>query len=146
MRKLILVNQKGGCGKTTTAVNLACCLADEERKVLLIDLDPQGHAGLGLGVKVDQVEHTIYEVLLGEIPIENAIQELNENLDAVLSDVVLSAFEQVMAGAQEREHKLTQSLVDIENDYDYVIIDSPPSVGLFDVQWANGIRGGNHSC
>ncbi len=130
MRKIALVNQKGGCGKTTTAINLACFLAGEGKKVLLIDLDPQGHAGLGLGAKVDHTEESIYEVLLGEMPISEAIQTLSENLDAVLSDVVLSAFEQVMAGGNEREYKLAQSLVDIENDYDYLIIDSPPSVGL----------------
>ncbi|MGD8917186.1 MAG: AAA family ATPase [Syntrophobacterales bacterium] len=130
MRKIALVNQKGGCGKTTTAINLAQFLAGEGKKVLLIDLDPQGHAGLGLGAEVDHAEKTIYEVLLGEIPISEAIQTLKENLDAVLSDVVLSGFEQVMAGASEREYKLSQSLVDIEKSYDYLIIDSPPSVGL----------------
>jgi len=130
MRKIALVNQKGGCGKTTTAINLACLLANAGKKVLLIDLDPQGHAGLGLGARVDQEDNTIYEVLLGEIAIHEAIQELRDNLDAVLSDVVLSAFEQVMAGAVEREYKLTQSLIDIEDHYDYLIMDSPPSVGL----------------
>jgi chromosome partitioning protein len=130
MRKIALVNQKGGCGKTTTAINLASFLAHAGKKVLLIDLDPQGHAGLGLGAHVHQDDNTIYEVLLGEIPIGEAIQGLRENLDAVLSDVVLSAFEQVMAGAVEREYKLTHSLLDIEDDYDYLIMDSPPSVGL----------------
>jgi chromosome partitioning protein len=130
MRRIALVNQKGGCGKTTTAINLASCLAKEGKKVLLVDLDPQGHSALGLGVKTDQMEKSMYEVLSGKIPISEAIRALRENLDAVLSDVVLSAFEQVMAGAPEREYKLTQSLRDIDNNYDYLIIDSPPSVGL----------------
>jgi chromosome partitioning protein len=130
MRKIALVNQKGGCGKTTTAINLAQFLAGEGKRVLLIDLDPQGHAGIGLGAEVDHGEKTIHEVLLGELPISEAIQTLRENLDAVLSDVVLSGFEQIMAGASEREYKLTQSLVDVEKNYDYLIIDSPPSVGL----------------
>jgi chromosome partitioning protein len=130
MRKIALVNQKGGCGKTTTAINVASFLAGKGKKVLLIDLDPQGHAGLGLGAQGEQAEKTIYEVLLGETPMSEAIQTVAENLDVVLSDVILSAFEQVMAGGHEREYKLAQSLVDIEGDYDYLIIDSPPSVGL----------------
>ena len=130
MRKIALVNQKGGCGKTTTAINLAHFLAAGGKKVLLVDLDPQGHAGIGLGAEVDHAEKTIYEVLLGKIPISESIQKLKDNLHAVLSDVVLSAFEQVMAGASGREYKLTQSLVEVESNYDYLIIDSPPSVGL----------------
>ena len=130
MRKIAFVNQKGGCGKTTSAINLACFLAAEGKRVLLIDLDPQGHAGFGLGARAEHAERTIYEVLLGETPISEAIVSIEENLDMVLSDVVLSAFEQVMAGAHEREYKLAQSLVDIEDNYDYLIIDSPPSVGL----------------
>lgn len=130
MRKIALVNQKGGCGKTTTAVNLASCLAGKGRKVLLIDLDPQGHAGLALGVKPDQIEESIYEVLSGKMPISEAIKTLGKNLDAVFSNVVLSAFEQVMAGVPEREYRLAEGLRDIEEDYDYLIIDCPPSVGL----------------
>ena len=130
MRRIALVNQKGGCGKTTTAINLASCLAGKGKKILLIDLDPQGHSAMGFGVKPEQVEKSIYEVLLNEIPLSQAIRGLRENLDAVFSNVVLSAFEQVMAGAPEREYQLSSRLEDIENRYDYLIIDSPPSIGL----------------
>jgi len=130
MRKIALVNQKGGCGKTTIAINLACCLAEKGKRVLLIDLDPQGHSGLGLGLVPDQVKKNIYEVLLGEIPIKKAILNLRKNFDIIFSDVTLSAFEQIMAGVEGREHQLSRNLKDIDNDYDYLIIDSPPSVGL----------------
>ena len=130
MRRITLVNQKGGCGKTTIAINLASCLAEKGERVLLIDLDPQGHATLGLGYKPGQSAKSLYEVLLGEIPVEEAIHNLRENLDILYSDVVLSAFEQVMAGVEEREFKLSQCLKSIQNDYSYTIIDSPPSVGL----------------
>ena len=130
MRKIILVNQKGGCGKTTTAINIACCLALKGKKVLLIDLDPQGHSGKGLGVDPDLIEKSMYEVLTGEVALEDAIIPVRDNLDAVFSNIVLAAFEQLMAGQHEREYKLSQSLVDIEKKYDYLIMDSPPGVGL----------------
>ncbi|HYA03516.1 MAG TPA: AAA family ATPase [Syntrophobacteria bacterium] len=130
MRKIVLVNQKGGCGKTTTAINLSYCLATTGRKVLLLDLDPQGHVALGFGVRPDQIQGSIYEVLLGQMPVTQAVQALRENLDAVLSDVLLAAFEQVMAGAREREVKLKRSLEEVRGKYDYLIIDSPPSLGL----------------
>lgn len=130
MRKIAIVNQKGGCGKTTTAINLASCLAEGGKKVLLIDLDPQGHSAMGLGIQPDQIEKSVFEVLLREIPMRKAIQTVRKNLDAVFSNVVLSAFEQIMSGTPEREYKLTRCIEQLGNNYDYLIIDSPPSVGL----------------
>ena len=130
MRRITLVNQKGGCGKTTIAINLASCLAQKGEKVLLIDLDPQGHIALGLGFRPDRPGKSLYELLLGEIPIEEVTYKLKDNLDIIYSDVVLSAFEQVMAGVEGREFKLFRCLKNIHNKYRYIIIDSPPSVGL----------------
>lgn len=130
MRKIILVNQKGGCGKTTTAVNVAFSLSAKGAKVLLIDLDPQGHAGLGLGLEPDRIQETIYEVLRGEMPIRSAIRNCQDGLDVICSNVVLSAFEQAMAGQPGREYKLSRCLAEIEDAYDFLIIDSPPGVGL----------------
>jgi chromosome partitioning protein len=130
MRRIALVNQKGGCGKTTTAINLSYCLAGLDKKVLLVDLDPQGHVALGFGVNLDHIQESIYEVLLGEIPLTQAIHVLRAHIDGVLSDVLLAAFEQIMAGAGEREFKLKRSLEEVEGKYDYLIIDSPPSLGL----------------
>ncbi|MFH1675153.1 MAG: AAA family ATPase [Pseudomonadota bacterium] len=130
MKRIALINQKGGCGKTTTAINLASCLSMEGKKVLLIDLDPQGHSALGLGVKPDEIVNSIFEVLLRKVSISEAIQTVRENLDAVFSNVVLSAFEQIMAGVPDREYILTRCLEEIGNRYDYLIIDNPPGVGL----------------
>jgi chromosome partitioning protein len=130
MRKIALVNQKGGCGKTTTAINLARCLAGMGKTILMIDLDPQGHVALGFGVKSDHIQTSVYEVLLGQVPVARAIRTLRERLDAVLSDVILAAFELVMAGAQEREFKLKRAVDEVPARYDYIIIDSPPSLGL----------------
>lgn len=130
MRTIALVNQKGGCGKTTTAVNLAFCLTLEGKRVLLVDLDPQGHVGLGLGVPSDKIEKSIYEVLLGRIKINEAVYILHGNLHLILSDVVLSAFEQVMSGVPERECRLEKSLSDLTGRYDYLITDCPPGIGL----------------
>jgi len=130
MRRIALVNQKGGCGKTTTAVTLAAFLASWGKRVLIVDLDPQGHVALGLGVATDRLEKSIYEVLSGEVPISEAVVNLSENLDGVLSDVVLSAFEQSVAGVPDREKRLSRSLETVSGNYDYLILDSPPSVGL----------------
>jgi len=128
-----MINQKGGCGKTTTAINLASCLAARKRKVLLIDLDPQGHAGLGLGLRPDPMEAGIYEVLTGTIELEYAIRPVRPDLDIVRSSLSLSTLEQEFAGVSGREFRLRQSLEAVEDRYDYLIIDSPPNLGLLTI-------------
>ncbi len=130
MRRIVVVNQKGGCGKTTTAINLASGLALQGRRVLLLDLDPQGHAGLGLGLHTDTIADTIHEVLTGDVSVARAIVHLRENLDIVPSNVVLSGFEQRLAGVPQREYVLARCLLPLQNDYDYLIIDCSPSLGL----------------
>lgn len=130
MRKIVVVNQKGGCGKTTTAINLACSLAAKGKKVLLVDMDPQGHAGLGLGIQTDRSQKTIYEVLSGRIALQEAIHSVRKNLAIIPSNVVLSALEQLLAGRQDREFHLAKQLSGLEATYDFLIIDCPPSVGL----------------
>ena len=135
MRIIAIANQKGGVGKTTTAINLASCLSLLNRKVFLIDLDPQAHASLALGVDVKELNETIYDVLIksndGTPLLSDIAIPISENLDLAPSDVVLSAFEQVMAGLPGRENKLMGSVEEVDTEkYDYMIIDCPPSIGL----------------
>ena len=138
MRIISITNQKGGCGKTTTAINLAASLANNNRRVLLIDLDPQGHATLGLNIKADL---TIYNVLskltnkkagLGDI-----IQNVGNNFDLAPSGIVLSTLEQELAGEIGRESRLWETLNNFKGDYDYILIDCPPNLGILTI---NAIR------
>ncbi len=130
MRRIALVNQKGGCGKTMTAINLASFLALKGKRVLLMDLDPQGHVAVGLGIKPEEIEKSTYEVLTGESSLRDAARRIRDNFSAVLANVVLSAFEQKMAGTAGREYKLAEAVREIGDSYDYLLIDTPPSVGL----------------
>lgn len=134
MRTIAIANQKGGCGKTTVSVNLSASLAFLGKKVLLIDLDPQAHSTLGLGVKPEAVSRSVYD-LFEEAPdvstgIRDARIPLSENLHIVPSEVVLSAVEQKLAGAPERENRLLRKIEALEADYDFVLIDCPPNLGL----------------
>jgi chromosome partitioning protein len=135
MRTVAIINQKGGCGKTTTSINLAACLARLGHKTLLVDVDPQGHCGIGLAVPEDQIERTIYDAMLEDR--DGKVAKLNEivwqiasDFDLAPSNIKLSAFEQVFAGRPGREDRLRHALDPIRNTYEWCIIDCPPSVGL----------------
>jgi chromosome partitioning protein len=131
MRTIAIVNQKGGCGKTTTAINLSSYLADTGKRVLLVDCDPQSHASLGLGVDTDNLTRSTYDVLMNPaVQIRDVVHAVTERLDVVPSSVVLSAVEQQLSGQPDRENKLRWKLETCGDDYDYVFIDCPPSVGL----------------
>jgi chromosome partitioning protein len=131
MRSIAIVNQKGGCGKTTTAVNLSSFLADMGKRVLLVDCDPQSHASVGLGIETDHLEISTYDLLLDPaVSVADVALPSTENLDVVPSNVVLSAVEQQLAGQPDRENKLRWKLEGGADGYDYVFVDCPPSVGL----------------
>lgn len=125
-----IANQKGGVGKTTTAVNLSASLAKKNKKVLLIDTDPQGNATSGVGVD-KSVQYSVYDVLVDEIDIENTIQKTEiKNLDVCPSNINLAGAEVQLVSVKEREYRLKSKLDKIKEEYDFVIIDCPPSLGL----------------
>ena len=135
MGKIFTVcNQKGGVGKTTTAVNLSAFFALAGKKTLLVDIDPQGNATSGVGIEKNTIEHTIYPVLLERVKLESIIKPTNiENLSIVPSNLNLTGAEVELVGAIGREFKLKNALQLIRNSFDLIIIDSPPSLGLLTV-------------
>ena len=132
MGKIIdVANQKGGVGKTTTSVNLAASLGVLEKKVLLIDADPQANASSGLGVDVEAVEYGSYQVLEHTVAAKDAIVKTDSpNLDIIPAHIDLVAIEIELVDKQDREYMLQKAVQDIKNDYDYILIDCAPSLGL----------------
>lgn len=135
MSKVIAVfNQKGGVGKTTTNVNLSACIAVKGRKVLVVDIDPQGNTTSGLGIDKKGLKKTIYDVLIGEARAEEVItQTAVENLSIIPSSVQLAGAEIELTGFEEREKMLKKALEGIKDEYQYVFIDCPPSLGLLTI-------------
>jgi chromosome partitioning protein len=132
MRIIAVANQKGGCGKTTTAINLSSCLALKGQKVLLIDFDPQSHATMGLNIKCDP-ENNIYHVVApartGEFGLDDVIVPVKENFDIAPSDTRLCAVEQELVHVDGREKRLIKAIERLEKPYNFIIIDCPPSIG-----------------
>ncbi len=133
-RIIAIANQKGGVGKTTTAINVASCIAEAGKKVLAIDLDPQGNMTSGLGVDKNEVENTVYELMLDECSVQESIAEsVVENLDIISSNVNLAGAEIELLGINEKEYILKNAVDYIKDDYDFIIIDCPPSLNMLTV-------------
>lgn len=134
VKVIAITNQKGGVGKTTTSVNLSACLAELGKKVLLIDTDPQGNATSGFGCDKASIRHSIYEVLINNVPMEEAIVPTKlDNLKLLPATIRLAGAEVELVSMMSRETKLKRALETIKHQFDYVIIDCPPSLGLLTV-------------
>jgi len=141
MRIIAVTNQKGGCGKTTTSVNLAASLATNGRKVLLIDIDPQAHATLGLNIKSPlSIYNVLSKIAHQKAKLEDIIQNIGPDFDIAPSSIILSTLEQELAGEIGRESRLWDTLSNFKGVYDYVLIDCPPNLGILTI---NAIRAAN---
>ncbi|WP_242335453.1 ParA family protein [Limosilactobacillus urinaemulieris] len=131
---IALANQKGGVGKTTTSVNLGACLADAGKKVLLIDLDPQGNATSGLGIDKKDINESVYDVLINDVDLKNVIlHSSHQGLDIVPTTIALSGAEVELTNLMARETRLKDAFGDVKDEYDYILIDCPPSLGLLTI-------------
>ena len=133
-RTIAIANQKGGVGKTTTAINLSACLAEKGKKVLAVDMDPQGNMTSGLGVDKDSVENTIYNLIIGEAKMEEVlIKDVLENLDIIPTNIDLSGAEIELLDVEEKEYIVRNEINKIKDNYDFIIIDCPPSLSMLTI-------------
>jgi chromosome partitioning protein len=133
-RVIALANQKGGVGKTTTTINLGAALAEDDHRVLIIDLDPQGNATTGLGINSRALDFSIYDVLLAEVPLEDCVESTSvRNLFIAPASLDLAGAEIELVPAMSREMRLRNAISRVKDDYDYILIDCPPSLGLLTV-------------
>lgn len=135
MGKIIAIaNQKGGVGKTTTTINLSACLAEAGKRVLTIDLDPQGNTTSGLGLEKENLENTVYELMIGQCTVRESLKNTEiKNLSVIPSDVNLAGAEIELLGINDKEYILKNEIDYIQDDYDFVIIDCPPSLNMLTI-------------
>ena len=133
-RIIAVANQKGGVGKTTTAINLSSCLAEKGEKVLAVDMDPQGNMTSGLGVDKNSVENTIYDLIIGESSVDEVLRkDIMKNLDIIPANIDLSAAEIELIDVEDKEYIVRNVIKDIKDNYDYIIIDCPPSLSMLTI-------------